>query len=465
MKKFNNWMLTNHPLIWNTRFHIMLPLVILLNIIFFFWGYCQDITLKNISYFHYYQFGFINGVAILVGIMTMLLWLIFYLRHNAFKALLPLSMFHLQKEFAIVLIIFLGLIFPIMIAHKGMNYKINRISKSVNTPKEKRIIFLAQHFLPFELGRFNAKKVYQPGNDNDTGRFEQGMIPGVSYLNYRGSEYYNEGYIIDKDSLLDIKAISWLKDHRKDSIITYIDKYLQLCKKYGGEYKFNSTAHVSSIFSTTDLLVKEEIPTDKYDKDEKVNNRYIQTPYVSLNAIEEITDARKGLKLEQYFACAIVALGFCFVLFSFRITPIKTWISAIVMAVILTVGTVTLYIVSNNERILILSPVVLAVASLCISAGSIFQKKRKYLAGVTYLLTWIVLPFFVLAVYGFLYEYTQYGYYEDVTYIKNGFTHQMHDWLKDNDKNFLIANFIFALLMALFVMIPLIKKWRANPEE
>jgi len=442
----------------------MLPLVILLNTIFFFWGYCQDITLKNIVSGHYHFSDMMIGIAILLGILIILFWLIFYLRHNAFKALLPLSKFHLQKEFAIVLIVFLGLVAPIVVAHKGMNYKINRISKSVNTPKEKRIIFLAQHFLPFELGRFNSRKLYEAANESDTGRLETGMVPGVSYLNYRGSEYYDEGYI-DKDSLLDIKAIAWLKEHRKDSIITYIDKYLQLCKKYGGEYKFNSTAHVNSIFATSDFQVKEEIPMTKYDKDEKLNNRYIQSPYISLSAIERIIEVRKGLQLEEYFAWVMFALGFSFALFSFRVVPVKAWITAIVVAGLLAIGTAILYVVSNNERVLILSPIVLTIGSLCVSAVSIFQKKRKFFAGVSYLLAWIALPFFVVALYGFLYEYTGYSYYASVMYAKEGFSHQMHDWLKDNSNNFLIANCIFALLMALFVMIPLIKKWRANPEE
>lgn len=457
-------MLTNHPLIWNTRFHIMLPLVILLNIIFFFWGYCQDITLKNIRHFHYYQSGFINGVAILMGIMIMLLWLIFYLRHNAFKALLPLSKFHLQKEFAIVLVVFLGLVSPIVVAHKGMNCKINRIGKSVNTPKEKRIIFLAQHFLPFELGRFNARKLYEAGNENDTGRLEQGMVPGVSYLNYRNKEYYGEGYL-DQDSLLDIKAISWLKDHRKDSIITYIDKYLQLCKKYGGEYKFNSTVHVSSIFSTPDFQVKEEIPASKYDNDEKLNSRYIQTPYISLRGIEEITNARGGLRLQEYFAVLMFSLCLSFALFSFRITPIKTWISAVIVAGLIIVGTSVLYGVLNNEKILLLSPLILGSVAFGISVVNIFRKKWKYFSGINYLLFLVVLPFFIVAVYEVLNEYTKDAYFRETKISVDSFTYQSYEWLKSNFNNFLIADYIFAILMMLFVMIPLIKKWRANPEE
>lgn len=462
MKKFNNWMLTNHPLIWNTRFHIMLPVVIILNIIFFFWGYCEDITLKNVGDWGYQTTITINAIAVLISFLLILIWLVFYLRHNAFKALLPISKFYLQKEFLVILIVIFGLASPIVLTECGANSKIKRVSKSVNIAKERRIEALAKHFLPFDLNRFSGVNQHVTDTGADTSKLEPGMVAGLSYLNYRSRSYFEESES-DSDSLLDVKAISWLKNHRKDSIINCIDKYLQLCRKYGADYKFNSTNHVNNIFSTTDFIVKEEIPTYRYGQSGVVKNYYIERYYLVSGAISKIENARQGLRSGEYAALMMWTLCLSCLLFSFRITPLRTWITSIVVALVLTICTIVSYASTNDESILTLSPIVIGLGGLLISIINIFAKKHKYLAGVAYLLFLFVSTFFVIAVYGFAYKCTYY-YYGNVE-VSPVFSDRLHDWLGNNTNNFFIANCIFCLLIVLVVMIPLIKKWRANPEE
>ncbi|MDI3322312.1 hypothetical protein [Pinibacter soli] len=463
MKKINNWMLTNHPLIWNTRFHIMLPLVISLNIIFFFWGYCQNITLKNVSDWSYFAAITIDAVELLIAFLIVLVWLVFYLRHNAFKALLPLSKFYLQREFLIILIVIFGLISPILITKWGVNTKINKLGKSVNIKKERRIISLASHFLPFDLSNFSPRKEYAEDGEIDTAKIEKGMVAGLSYLNFRGRGIYDETEP-DYDSLLNEKAISWLKMHRKDSIINCIDKYLQLCRKYGAEYKFNSTAHVNGIFSTPDFIVKEEIPSGKFDSRGMLNSYYIANEYRANGALNTIYFARQGLMPDEYWILSMWTLCLSYLLFSFRVTPIKTWISSIIAGVILTVCTVVGFASGRDENLLTLSPIVVGIVGLSISVVNTFKKRQKFLSGITYLLSLFVSTFFVLAVYSFVYRITRYDHYSTAKKVFT-FSDRLHDWLGDNSNSFFITNFVFSLLMMLFVMIPLIKKWRANPEE
>lgn len=456
-------MLTNHPLMWNTRFHIMLPLVILLNVIFFFWGYCQDITLKNVGNWNFYATITISTFELLIAFLIVLVWLVFYLRHNAFKALLPLSKLYLQKEFLIILIIIFGLTSPILVTQWGVNTKIIKLGKSVNIKKERRIISLASHFLPFDLNNFSPRKEYGEDGEIDTSKIEKGMVAGLSYLNYRGRGVYDEAEP-DYDSLLNDKAISWLKTHRKDSIINCIDKYLQLCRKYGAEYKFNSSTHVNGIFSTPDFIVKEEIPSEKRDSRGVLNSYYIADEYWINGALNTIQFARAGIPLDEYWILGMWTLCLSCLLFSFRVTPIKTWITSIIAAIVLTVCTVIAYASLSDEKIMTLSAIVVGIVGFLISLFNIISKRQKFFSGIAYLLSLFTSTFWVMALYTFLYRSTGYDHYSTAKKVLT-FSDRFHDWLGDNSNNFAIANCVFCLLLVLFVMIPLIKKWRANPEE
>jgi hypothetical protein len=276
---------------------------------------------------------------------------------------------------------------------------------------------------------------------------------------------YDDKYPV-ADSLLDVKAISWLKNHRKDSIVNCIDKYLQLCKKYGGEYKYSSTTQVNSIFSTTNFEVKRELPVDKYEDERKINPYYIDDPYTASNALAKIDRERKGIPLDAYLSLIMAAICITFGIFSFRITPLKTWISAIVVGGVLAVCVSVIFAAIYDRMIFPIFLTTLEVITSSICVVNIFRRRHKYISGITYLLSLSILPFFILAIYWGLQAYIQDKYYVvDENVLHHGRLYEFSFWLDANSNNFLIANCIFALVMMLFVMIPLIKKWRANPEE
>jgi hypothetical protein len=445
----------------------MLPLVILLNMIFFFWGYCQNITLKNISHPRDNWEALVVGLAVLIGVLTLLIWLIFYLRQNAFKTLLPISRFHLQKEFSLILIIVFGLCSAMVIGFKGLNSKIVKVSKAVNIEKENRIISLGNHFLPFDTSEFSPRRIYDTHKEDDTGRLDDGMVPKFSYLNYRmhiRSEYGDDYDVAD--SLLDVRAVCWLKDHRKDSIVNCIDKYLQLCRKYGGEYKFSSTTQVNSIFSTTDFEVKKELPQTKYGSDRKAYPYYIDDRYRASGALSVIGRERRGIPAELYLSLVLAAICISFGIFSFRITPLKTWISAIVVGGVLAVCVSVVFATIYSRTIFPLFLTSLELITLSICVVNILRRKHKYISGIAYVLALSMLSFFILAIYWGLKAYIQDKYYVvDESVLHHGRLYEFKLWLDANSNNFFIGNNIFALLMMFFVMIPLIKKWRANPEE
>ncbi|WP_303316012.1 hypothetical protein Q4Q34_13265 [Flavivirga abyssicola] len=112
MKKFihktNQYLLENHPLVWNTKLLWVLALALILHGLFFVFGF---LAITNPEVLHEYSaksIFFENGtiyISIIISILTLVLWLIFLFKNNAFKSFYPTSRLQLFKQFLIYLIV------------------------------------------------------------------------------------------------------------------------------------------------------------------------------------------------------------------------------------------------------------------------------------------------------------------------------------------------------------------------
>ncbi len=110
INKINKYLLERYPLIWNTRLIWMITLNILIHLLFFVIGYTSaneiaDLKKQpNLSAFFYSSSGIYYNF--LISIFTLLIWIVFYLRNNAFKNLYEIPKGLLFKQFCIILFIF-----------------------------------------------------------------------------------------------------------------------------------------------------------------------------------------------------------------------------------------------------------------------------------------------------------------------------------------------------------------------
>lgn len=112
MKKFiyktNQYLLENHPIIWNTKLVWVLLSSLVLHILFFIFGL---LAITNPEILHEYgakSIFFENGtifISIILSILILVIWLVFLFKNNAFKSFYPTSRAKLFKQFLIYLII------------------------------------------------------------------------------------------------------------------------------------------------------------------------------------------------------------------------------------------------------------------------------------------------------------------------------------------------------------------------
>ncbi len=154
MKKFiyktNQYLLENHPIIWNTKIVWVLITVFFIHILFFAFGYT---ALTNPEMLHEYgakTIFFESGtvfISIILSVLIIVFWLIFMFKNNAFKSFYPSSKLKLFKQFVCYLIIiFFSVSFFISFnsgvkAYTYSTYKNERFDKEVKAANNTALFF------------------------------------------------------------------------------------------------------------------------------------------------------------------------------------------------------------------------------------------------------------------------------------------------------------------------------------
>ena len=102
LKKIQNYLLRNYPIVWNTKFIPMGITIIIFNIFFFFFGLFvgEDFT-------DYYNTStsakLFKTISYLASILILIIWLIFYLKNNGLKSFYPKNTKKLYLEWLLTL--------------------------------------------------------------------------------------------------------------------------------------------------------------------------------------------------------------------------------------------------------------------------------------------------------------------------------------------------------------------------
>ena len=168
INKVNKYLLEHYPLIWNMRLVWIVGVNILVHVLFFVIGFTAVNDLEDLKEYYNLSSYFFESSAVyynfLISIVIILVWVIYYLRNNAFKNLYSLPKLFLFKQFCIMLFIFFISISQYFSFRQGLvtkiraNYDWEEIDSDIKNFNRTAIFF------PQEQSNYtiNNKKYPQP---------------------------------------------------------------------------------------------------------------------------------------------------------------------------------------------------------------------------------------------------------------------------------------------------------------
>ncbi len=522
-KKLNQYFLVNHPLLWNLKLHIILPFGILLHIIFFLLAYSNYNSIrdfydgKDYDFFKEWSFGIYSFFIIAISII---IWLLYYLRNNAFKSFYPVKKSYLVKEFLLLCVI-LFITFSNMGSYKlGKNLKFSQLTKNFDVKKDAEKIAQAKCFLVFEQNEFekqnccdslrvrdsiNASIEPQIPNDScfseiyNNGEYSQVeettsiarenydssidsatsyFTPTYSYLYYCSQSNTLFYDILTNSLIYSQNAKRWILNNKKDSIKNATITYLEVLKKYEGNYSFDIDKLLNDI-NADEKTFNEIMKFSTYDYD--YNSRFVKTystndkrvqPFIEntylLEMINKIKVSRETFFVfDTYWNIYLyLALGFSAFLAMFRFTRLKNWLISIISFGIFCI-TIPLFdqFVKTDITATILVFIFIAI-TFVLSFVLIKSRKKKMLSAV--FLHWFMfsISFAIPLAFNLIEKFTR----EQTECIKNILTvvkkqQPINFWINDNSETITYINIIFVLLIFIFYTIPMCYKWQSNPNE
>jgi hypothetical protein len=169
MKKFiqqqNQYLLENHPTLWNTKIIWMLGTSLILHILFFIAGLLSLIDPETLQEYRVIDNFYGNGVFLLgliISIVLLVVWMIAMFRNNAFNNFYPFTRVKLFKHFLSYFVIFIATTtfyysFTLgMQAHIAISYDDERMEQDITLANK------AIPLLPFEMESYELDRLRQP---------------------------------------------------------------------------------------------------------------------------------------------------------------------------------------------------------------------------------------------------------------------------------------------------------------
>lgn len=490
LKKINQWLLTHWPLIWNTGAVWVLFCAALLHAAVYLLGWNCYTGLQEFNGYYSYRHRF-EGVmwfSVFAIVLFIILWLIAYFRHNALKSFYPVNRFYLFKEFILVFTICSSVIMIIYSASAGLHHAVEYHTKDFDLKKDAQVLNTAACFLPYDREDFersqccDSQAVQYRRNDSlaflHAGKTDScDLSPAVyeepeepeEYANYTApvetiqkKEYsylYYCRIVCFEDDLTQeqyhAKADRWITGEKRDSILQSLKAFNRLVARYRISDTINPEKYTAFCF----LDSIHSLPLANIDELSSINdiNEKIQgiTYYRSrppMNSIDVIV-------------MLYISLVLSLLIFSFRITRLRTWIMSLVgvllWVIILSASTMTRDENAFSNGIYVLTVLFGLGAVFLIRSGTL-----KTLGGMTF--TWFMgiqvmtVPLVFWSVYSNTFQVREcVDHIMTVTYEQP----PIHDWIMKNWTTIHLGNILLTFALMFFLLIPLAIKWQSNPEE
>jgi len=468
MKKWTQQILANYPLIWNTRFYLMLPVLAILYCLSFLLGYFKRYSFTNIYHDRIEPEAGMFVFVILLSLLLSILWLVYYLRNNGLKSYYPTTTGKLFAEYLIILFTCVGLVSIIEPYRLGSYLKFNQTFNKADAIKDANTANLALSFLAFDFNDF-----YKTSNgsgqadavtairNSDENTIPDSLTTEFSYLNYNNLavQLYPESTDLLTAEQLNKTATRWLVEGKKDSVKQAINEYLKIVTKYGGGYQLNVNDHVNEIFSTNGFRVKHKIAKSA---NESGNGNYVET-YRPDYAIQQIHETKhRAFFRDDSFIFLFFGIAASTIILSFRITKMRTWFIALIGSCIwaISFGLLGISFHSNGSGLLIIY-FLLCVAFIVFSTWNIYARTSKTKAGIAFIWFQWALPSLFPMLMGLIkillndQNYTDGGYHKPY----------LEDWIDEHWALIWSMDVAFIIAATGLIILPLAKRWQAMPEE
>ncbi|MDX5320927.1 MAG: hypothetical protein LPK45_07455, partial [Bacteroidota bacterium] len=273
MKKLNQYLLVKYPLIWNTRAHIVFPIILVLHLLFYAAAYYAPMELSSMQDNWLLRVNDVITFSILVSVLLIILWLVYFLRNNPLKALYPLSGWAWFGQFLIILVTFYSSSTFFLTYQQGLYDRADLVASEVELLEELETANLAVSLIAFDKEEFDIYRncdTLQARTERERAYDEAW---DSTHLPTDEKVYYYEPYLTDvyfppsylhyctrrfSLSQLDQSAMSisprrsraWLMNGNKDSVQMVFARFEELLKKYQIAYYFDFTEHVDRLFES-----------------------------------------------------------------------------------------------------------------------------------------------------------------------------------------------------------------------
>lgn len=507
IKKINNYLLTHYPLLWNSRIVWVIAIATLLHLCFFLSG-LAEITPANINH-HYGVSGIVNTSVITFSVFTSLIvviaWLFFYLRYNAFKNFYIIDKWHNLKQFFIILLGFIFIIPFFESYYYGAFTGMRNITDKNTLAKEVNISNQALAFIPFNKSNYfilntcNNVKQYddnlliytdsaRPGyNAAEAGIVEKALQQpdAYSYKNYCRNNIIQDllpGY--EPVEVLKAQRDRWLDNRQLDSIVTLLQSFMAILKKYHIQHAFSpqylaGLPFTDSLHTVTKLLDNNSV-TDNMSADGQLTVAGFEYfyPYELAGALNNLADVHtsRAFGSRQTFSLLILGyfiLYFSLLLFSYKLYTRKVFLISIVSSIVTAIF-MGLMAASGGSNSFPVIYILIWIVFVLISLFVLKSGENKTLAGVFLNLKLYLLPFILLCICLLVnqtYDNLQYGhaFSTDISYEARESYMQAHHpflyWINNHTELISLLNLIVVVLYTAFVFTRLSKKWQVMPDE
>lgn len=517
--KIQKYLLLNHPLLWNTNVAPVSFILLAFHLIFFLIGYISgalDFNQTSRNYISNDEVVIFFGV--LVSIVTIILWLVFYFKNNAFKAFYPKSNFSLFKEWLLIFFICFAAGSFTLSYYLGVDVKIRSYYSEAEAKKRCKTLSEASIFYG---ERFDAPEQVD-STINDTTR-----PVSLTYVLFKDKKYAlnslinkdinNYSFFDSKwDSITKIRVKTWLVNNQQDSVKAVLKNYFAMVNEHQLKSNIDAGQWFKLIYNAPGFEQKRVIAKREKDYYNSGNynydyeNDYEETAYIAtdsaVNGKPAIDSANEYLKVigkdeyvfyktyipadqleynydkiaktytdptasfEMTLAFLYFAIALSVLLFSFKVTSGRKWLIALISMGILNIVLGILTAIFNFESFYLAALLVVFLILFSYFMIVVAQKETNGISGITLNGTLWILPAFLPIVYQLLLETLRHihGYYDYNSYDYSvGFDYDKYPFLKflkDNGESMLWFNLIFIVLMMLFFSVQ-IKKWKALAEN
>ncbi|GHT31502.1 hypothetical protein FACS189434_01370 [Bacteroidia bacterium] len=482
------------------------------------------------SYDDYSNYPLLLFFTVLSGLVILVLWLVFYARNNAFREFYPKRSTALYAEWLMIFLILVSLIITPLTYVQGAKLKVQTFVSKEKVLHDVETINMIEALIPTDKSSFFSefpkgyaknkagelvkikeattevdengvtleevriendsldygKNYYRYNNEQLDSLANQKLtfkdFPHFAPLSLLNQEFYNQYYNQISTNNIKIRGKKevekWLLNEDKEKIRQLIDDFLALAKKHHLPASLNTYQWLRLIYNPPTYpvsdynLISRSIPYNNNSRYYPQNDepKYFVPHYELMRAYENIFNAHYEDNSSNIALLVIVCIAgiASLLIFSFRCTSGKSWLVALVSAVLLWIiyGLIAVVIAlahnDGGDKTIVFFMLFFWIALfvceviyvLCLNKNT---AAKKYSGVVINHILWL-LPFIpMILLGGYVAWLDEYYGWEDRRIIT--------DWIENNMLQIVWADVAFTFVAVWLLLQFVIRRWKSLPEE